>query len=354
MPEASSLRDLLRIRQANAGRLRRIPGYLGSAVGYKYHEDSDTFARDEDGAFIPAVLVFVRRKRPLDSIPPAERVPERLKGPKRLSCVTDVVTGALPAEAPEPRPFTAANRRLLRKLHEDEMPWTGGMPIASRFGTGTAACVVRRGRTLGFLTNWHVAGFPGSRIVRPSPRLSLAGWTARADLYAKHTRSKRDLESYIDRKTTRHRLDAAFIPFAKYIRKRDTHSGVHGLGPLGKPWCPDLDTMEPIGTRVVGVGQKLGLQRGAIAAYGYEWRIDPEDEVFHVTDYLILGEGRQPFAAAGDSGKLVVTDDEDRRPIALLWGGQRQGFWSAEAQESWAYASRIDTVLKQLKLEIVR
>lgn len=352
MPQASTLRELLRIRQRNADQLRTISGYLGSAVGYKYHEDTGEFAVDRAGRMIPAILVFVRRKLPLEKIPPKDRVRSRLTGPDRLTCATDVVVGALPSRPPRSKPFSTANRKLLKELHEKKKDMVGGLPIAAPHAIGTAACVVKRGKVNGFLTNWHVAGFPGTRILRPSPRLGLVGHTMLSELFAKKTKHKDDLESYFDHDDTRHRLDAAFIAFGRHVRKKDRDPGVHGLGKLGKPYQLDLDTMGPIGERVAGVGQTLGMQRGIVAAYGYEWRTDPEDDRFYATDYLILGEGGQPFAAPGDSGKLVVTDD-DRRPLALLWGGQKQEFWSAEAQESWAYASRIDTVLKQLKLKIV-
>jgi hypothetical protein len=66
------------------------------------------------------------------------------------------------------------------------------------------------------------------------------------------------------------------------------------------------------------------------------------------TDYLIKGEGTQPFAAPGDSGKLVVTDDDDRQPIALLWGGEQRFDSAIPAQQTLAYATEIGLVLKLL------
>ncbi len=352
MPAASTLRHLLAIRQRNARRLRRIRGHLGSAVGFKYHEDTGAFALDEGGAPIPAVLVFVRAKRPLDRLAPADRVPATLRGPGGLLCVTDVVVGALPALAPEPLPPSPANRRLLARLASGRIGRVGGLPLASPHARGTAACIVKSGTKVGLLTNWHVAGFPGTEIRRPAPRPARVGRTARTCMFAPHTAADPDdLESFTN---ARHRLDAAFVALDPATDPATVHPGVHGLGPLGRPFVLDLDTMGPIGRGVVGVGQRLGLQRGLIAAYGYEWRIDPESDAFFATDYLILGRDGAPFAAAGDSGKLVVTDDARAQPIALLWGGQRQEFWSAQAQESWAYASAIGTVLKRLRLRILR
>src|SRR5262249_50310797 len=54
----------------------------------------------------------------------------------------------------------------------------------------------------------------------------------------------------------------------------------------------------------------------------------------HYVDQLIIG---QPgFSGGGDSGSLIVTDDTDRHPVALLFAGS----------DTETIANRIDLVLK--------
>ncbi|HEY0945799.1 MAG TPA: hypothetical protein VGD81_11045 [Opitutaceae bacterium] len=350
-PHALTLRQLLEIRQRNTRPLRKIPGYLGSAIGHKYTDGKPVL--DREGRTIPAILVFVEKKK---NVPPAQRVPVSLEGAKGLSCPTDVVEGTLPADAPTPQPVDGDGATLWHALRNPPLKITGGIPLTSEIATGTAACLVRstaaadRGR-LGVLTNWHVAGLPGNRLLQPSPHLRPIGVSSRVVFTAPKTSTPDDLESFTN---AAHRLDAGFVALYD-ARPRTCEAGVHSLGPLGEPHTVNLDSpeLDLVGRHVLGIGQTLGRQRGTIVAYGYEWKPDPDDNQIYATDYLIVGErDGQPFAAAGDSGKLVVTDDEKRTPVALLWGGQRQGFWNAQAQESWAYASAIRTVLDALEVAI--
>jgi hypothetical protein len=354
MSRPLSLRDLLRIRQKHARWLRSLPGYLGSAVGYKYSEDTEQFAQDDAGRPIPAVLVFVEQKLSRSALArKGQLIPPTLDGPGKVSCQTDVVIGTLSAAKPAAPVLAAASRKLQRQLHEATLPIVGGIPITSSLGTGTAGCVVRsmaraNAGQLGVLTNWHVAGLTGNRLLRPPPRLQVVGTTSRQVFTApKRTADPDDLESFTQ---AEHRVDGGFIALPKGAA---VAAGVHGLGPLSAPHVVHLDGMDLIGRKVISVGQTLGLRRGVIAAYGYEWQPDPDDRTVYATDYLILGEKNQAFAAPGDSGKLVVTDDAARVPVALLWGGQRQGFWNEHAQETWSYANAIGIVLRELQVELL-
>jgi hypothetical protein len=163
----------------------------------------------------------------------------------------------------------------------------------------------------------------------------------------KDTPNPNDLESFTN---ADHRVDIGLIELNE-ITAGQAKPGVYALGePLGPVFNLKLDDKEfdPIGRYVVGVGQKLGRQEGRILAYGYEWRDSFTGGQWFATDYLIKGEGSLPFAAPGDSGKLVVTDDDDRHPIALLWGGEQRFDSSIPAQQTLAYATEIGLVLKLL------
>ncbi|MGH8021732.1 MAG: hypothetical protein ACREIA_26310, partial [Opitutaceae bacterium] len=160
-----------------------------------------------------------------------------------------------------------------------------------------------------------------------------------------------DLESFsTDAHPFAHRVDIGFVELNE-ASAAQVKPGVYGLTqPLGNPFKLDLDDrkFDPIGRYVVGVGQKLGRQEGRILAYGYEWRSSLTSNQWYATDYLIKSEGGFPFAAPGDSGKLVVTNDLGRRPIALLWGGEQHFYGNVPAQATCAYATEIGLVLELL------
>ena len=93
MAEATSLSNLLRIRDANAAAIDRINGHLGSALGFKTKKGEMTAQ--------PAVIVFVPRKVAPELLPPGQQIPKRLEGPGGLWCATDVVVGRKAEEEPQ-------------------------------------------------------------------------------------------------------------------------------------------------------------------------------------------------------------------------------------------------------------
>ena len=86
MPEAKSLRDLLRIRAANRDIIEKVSGNLGSALGFKK-------PTGEEVSEEPAVIIFVERKIDNRWLSSSERIPAMLNGPDGLTCTTDVVEG---------------------------------------------------------------------------------------------------------------------------------------------------------------------------------------------------------------------------------------------------------------------
>ena len=71
------------------------------------------------------------------------------------------------------------------------------------------------------------------------------------------------------------------------------------------------------------------------------------------TDLLIIGEEGKAFSAYGDSGKIMVTDDENHYPVALLWGGWQAHLRHGREQENWTYAIDLGKVLDRLNLELL-
>ncbi len=126
----------------------------------------------------------------------------------------------------------------------------------------------------------------------------------------------------------------SFVAVADYL-KDYVRRGLHVIGSTGELLRIDPNGMDIIGQKVISVGRTRSVQRGAVAAFAYEFR----DEFFSsYTDLLIIGEEGNAFSWKGDSGKVIVTDDEDHRPVALLWGGWQEKLREGKEQEIWSYA----------------
>ncbi len=68
---------------------------------------------------------------------------------------------------------------------------------------------------------------------------------------------------------------------------------------------------------------------------------------------MIIGEDGTEFGDPGDSGKLIVTDDDNSRPVALLWGGRHEQLRVGRGQENWTYAIDINQMPELLGVTIV-
>ncbi len=106
MPEATSLKDLMRIRAHNRALLDEINGTLGTALGFK---------KPTDGAITdkPAVIVFVPEKINPKWIPDSQLLPKELQGPDNLSCPLDAVEGST---SDEEDPVERAQTELAERL----------------------------------------------------------------------------------------------------------------------------------------------------------------------------------------------------------------------------------------------
>ena len=378
MPEASSLRDLLRIREANREAIEAINGNLGSALGRK----KATHPGPEDGK--PAVLVFVPRKIKPKWIPAGQEIPKVFHGPEGLTCPVDVVEGGkfedtiLRAVDPETeedrfvywsdlRGATALSAAKLN-LREGLRGWsdrvTPGSQIAGYalegYGyLGTLGCFARDRTTgqLGFITNQHVGDHEGNVLFFPLPGGRRAGIVQRMHEFVL---DQKRFAGLVDEPNALFRIDCAFVALHEELPQEDIDPNVPilrdggevALGRLGSPAPLNLESMEPIGQRVVGVGRTRSFQRGTIVAFAYEYWDEHGDSRY--TDYLIVGEEGEEFSDHGDSGKLIMTDDADLRPIALLWGGWQERLRRGREQENWTYAIDINFVLGKLGVDIVR
>jgi hypothetical protein len=349
--EAKSLNDLLRIRAASMDKIEVVNENLGTALGFKWTNGQRTNH--------PCVIIFVEQKVESSLVPDDEKAPEVLEAPNGTWCFTDVVTGgkATPEEIEHLPELSEENKIIVQELRSGEIRLVGGIQLAVYVDTtegtkriyGTAGIAVRDKETekKGFLTNQHVADLPGRRIYHPLHQHFLIGRTSRTKEYAL---DEKWYDGVINEEDALVRCDYGFIVVDDNLSGLLT-PGLHAIGKTRPLHRINPDTMDIIGQKVISVGRTRGVQRGTIVAYAYEY-ID-YDNVSIYTDLLIIGEEGKAFSAGGDSGKIIVTDDENHSPVALLWGGRHERLRHGHEQEKWTYAIDLGKVLDRLNLELL-
>jgi len=109
--------------------------------------------------------------------------------------------------------------------------------------------------------------------------------------------------------------------------------------------------MDIIGQKVLRVGKTTGKRAGTITAFGYEW--DDDSKQTYYTDLLMTGNNNTVFSTHGDSGSLIITDDEKHNPIGLLWGGWEEKLRTGYGQENWTYGIILERVLNLLQVDLL-
>jgi len=379
--KAKTLRELLMIRNENKEYIDSITGNLGSVLGLK-NGDGD-----------PCITIFVPRKINSKWLNGDTAIKDRLIHPSGIYCVTDVVEGGkydpyfdinvvdvtiganpfgLPVVSRKdflgPPPIgSGANLELLAQLHGATEKITPGSRLYHPDGwIGTLGCFVKKpDGTKGILTNQHVAGAVNSTLQFPSDRGIPVGKVTDAFEYVP---DEARFPGVIDEADSKYRVDCAFIELAGNLELGDVDplypilnkSGKIEKKELGDPLPLDLDSMGPLGQRVISVGQRRSFQRGIISGFAYSYEVfdytfGPDSKEF--TDYLIVSEDEDEdgqFSDRGDSGKIIITDDGAYRPVALLWGGWQERIRKGRMQEDWTYAIDINKVLDLLNASILK
>jgi hypothetical protein len=350
--EAKSLNDLLQIRTGNRDKIEAVNGNLGTALGFKWTNGECTKH--------PAIIIFVPQKIALELVPEEERVPKWLEAPDGTWCLTDVVTGgkAETLEEFEPLPeLSEENKRIVQELRSGRIGLIGGIQLAAleegiadseHAFVGTAGIAVRHieNGQAGFLTNQHVADESGRRIYHPWHLYYGIGYSRSTLEYAT---DQVWYEGIIDEAYSYVRCDCGFVAVDEHLINH-VRPGLHVIGQTGPLLRTDPNTMDVIGQKVISIGRTRGAQRGTIVAYAYEF----QDDFFSLyTDFLIIGEDGKAFSWKGDSGKIIVTDDDAHRPVALLWGGWQERLRHGREQENWTYAIDLGKVLDRLNLKLL-
>ncbi|MDD1751659.1 MAG: hypothetical protein LUQ38_01040 [Methanotrichaceae archaeon] len=71
------------------------------------------------------------------------------------------------------------------------------------------------------------------------------------------------------------------------------------------------------------------------------------------TDLLISGYDGQPFSTYGDSGSLIVLENEELNPIGMLWGGWQEKLRTGYSRENWTYGVSLSPLLDLLEIDLI-
>lgn len=328
--KAQTLRQLFAIREDNRVLLDGLATW-GTALGRK-NGDGDA-----------AILVYVPQKIGEPWLPSGQAVPKTLAGADGTACPTDVIAGSSDrhlqlrvfdrwetdyglrplGELVATNPVIGIELELRDRLRGSTSVITPGCQLAFRDEAGsvlhgTLACFARDKQTkrVGLLTNQHIGKFPGNVVAFPDVGSRPLGVFRKGVLDEPvEDRYGRAPADTLDPWQSRIRLDAGFCEFHPSFdmasnadpRLPMIEDGKLHFRPLGSPFSLDLDSMDPVGAQVVGVGRTRSFQRGTIQAFSFEF-LDSSRGVREYNDFLIVGDGNNEFSAPGDSGKLVVLE----------------------------------------------
>jgi hypothetical protein len=239
----------------------------------------------------------------------------------------------------------------------DEQIWVGSQishwikDMPGWYSTGTIGAFVKsrsNDKKLGLLTNMHVGIESGQKLYHPLPN---GMHIATTDRVIEWVDDQEWYGSFTDEPNARVRADCAFAKIDPSFDVSNLNVQMMGVGQLGRLWPISLDDMSIIGQRVLRVGRTTGLRRGTITAFGYEF--EDEKSQTSYTDLLIVGDNDIPFSTYGDSGSLIVLDNQEMNPVGLLWGGWMEKLRTGHAQENWTYGISLGRVLDALDIDLV-
>jgi hypothetical protein len=262
---------------------------------------------------------------------------ERLLGSARLEAVVDAVNGEAdveyvgllePLAAVPPSPTPPVDR---------VRPLVPGCSISSTttVSAGTLGCFVEDEDGIYVLSNSHViadfgAAPPGLAIVQPG---QLDGGNAPADVIGTLARAVP-----VD-PTALNVADAAIAT----IDRDGIDRTIPGIGqPTATPPAPD------IGDRVAKRGRTTDITTGTVQSINMNLKVRWPGELVEFADLVEIAHGdpMAAFAAAGDSGSLIVVE-KDVAPLALLVaGGTVNG-------KTLVYGTPMATVLRELAVSMV-
>ncbi len=302
-PQAVQQKKALKVLQKHEKKLKKYEAVYDVALGYIISKGEIEYG--EIG-----ILVYVNKKKSKKKVAKDQLLPEFIDGIR-----VDVI---------ETKP--QEHDALLDILDGKYDPLVGGVFIgnASLNGGGTLGMIVKQkgsDQLLG-LTNWHVIkkrkGRRGNPIIQPAWRPNEIKYRV-GNL---HRWNKR--------------LDCAVFVLNT---ERKPHPKKSFLSINGKV----KSLQDPfIGMRVMKSGGKTGVTHGIIAS------ISSNLKRIRIVPNPAKHTDNNEISDAGDSGSIWITDEKNKKAVALHWGGD-----SAESKKSeYAMAHNVKAVFKCLELEL--
>jgi hypothetical protein len=180
---------------------------------------------------------------------------------------------------------------------------------------GTLGARVTKNGNVYILSNNHVlarqnAGSPGEHILQPgrydtSPQCSIPAGSSIGTLSQFVT---------INFSGGSNTVDAALASTTTALVGNATFSGGYGQ--------PNHTTKDAtVGLAVQKCGRTTSCTHGQVAAINATVTVQYDVGVATFVNQVVVGGKRGAFSKAGDSGSLIVTDDANANPVALLFAG---------------------------------
>ena len=282
---------LLTTKSAFHEKVMALPGVHATSVGFKRIADEQT---DQ-----VAICVHVLKKRSLDELPVAERIPAQVEG-----FAVDVVETGLPVEC-------GAKYR----------PLVGGSELGVRsFRVGTLGCMVvdPATKTLYALSCAHVLNDLGSTAFQP------ASYTVTDEIGATNKIENDKL------------VDCGLATVSYY-----SDSGNPEILGIGKVRGSRRVTVDDLGKRMTKYGTSTALTIGVLERIFVSG--NKPDGSRYEDQFTVAGAGN--FADLGDSGSVIV--DDKFMVVGLLWA-----VYGTEGRFG-AMANQIDNVLTKLGVQVL-
>jgi len=235
--------------------------------------------------------------------------------------------------------------------------------IANRRSAGTLGCLVKNAQNELFgLTNNHVTGGcnntrPGMQVLAPGVRdVTIGQFDPFAIGY--HSTVGTMLQGEIEKARIARNTDAALFQIKNPKSVSSQQSSYYDTPSAVGEFLADPDPN--IGTRVKKVGRTSGLTYGFIecrlvGAFPLNYDITTHHsasetirflgKVFFDPVYVIRGADGKAFSSRGDSGALVVTDEDEPKAVGLIFSGN--------PREKLSYMLPIGPILNALNVELV-
>ncbi|MEZ5009570.1 MAG: hypothetical protein R2753_15600 [Chitinophagales bacterium] len=302
-PNAKQQQKVMEVLKKHESKLRKYAGVYDVGMGYPISNQELKYG-------VLGILVYVNKKVAKEALNKEQLLPTEIDGIK-----VDVIET-------DPQEHDSLSD-ILEGLHD---PLVGGIYIgnASLNGGGTLGMIVKQkgtGQPLG-LTNWHVIkqrkGDRGNPIIQPAWQPNnnryrvgnLHRWNKRLDCAVFEINDSRSIDSPNSLLNINGRIKALQDPF--------------------------------IGMRVMKSGAKTGVTYGIVSS------VSSNLKKIRVVRNPAQDKYADEITDSGDSGAVWVTDEVNKKAVALHWGGDKAETQNAE----FALTNNIKDIFDCLDLEL--